>query len=96
MLSKSGLSDVPAGAFHLAGTEHPPGVGEQDDFEQDFGVDGGRAGLVVVVARVERREVNVLFDHFVDGGLQAAGDELGFERDGQHHPWVEPIETIWS
>ncbi len=73
-----------AGAFHLAGTEHSPGIGEQDDVEQEFGVDGARAGLVVVGARVERREVNVLFDHVVDGVLQAAGDELGFERDGQH------------
>jgi hypothetical protein len=34
-----------AGTFDLARTEHAFGVSQQDDFEQDFGMDGGRAGL---------------------------------------------------
>ena len=37
----------------LAGTDHPSGISQQDHLEQDLGMDGGCARLIVVVARIK-------------------------------------------
>ena len=73
-----------ASLFDLAGTDHAFGVSQQDDLEQDFGMDGGSAGLVVVVAGVEDREVKAFFDQFADGVFERAGDNLVLQGNGQH------------
>ena len=44
-----------AGAFDLSRTDHALGVRQQNNLEQDLGMNGGCAGLVVVVARIEYR-----------------------------------------
>ena len=51
-----------AGAFDLSRTDHPLGVRQQNNLEQDLGMNGGCASLVVVVACIEHRQVDVLVD----------------------------------
>ena len=73
-----------AGAFDLARTDHAFGICQQDDFEQYFGMDGSRAGLVIFVAFIEDRQVDVLVHQSVDGVLQCPRDKLVLERNGEH------------
>ena len=54
------------GAFDLSRTDHPatvgdhaPGVGKQNDLEQDLGMDGGCAVLVVVVTRIKDGQIEM-------------------------------------
>jgi len=72
------------GAFDLSGTDHAFGVCQQNDFEQDLGVDGSRASLVIFVALVEDQQVDVLVHQPVDGVLQCSRNKLILERDGEH------------
>jgi hypothetical protein len=73
-----------AGAFDLARGDHASGVGEQDDFEQDLGMDGGCANLVVVVTRIKDGEVEVLVHQFADGVLERSWDDLVLQGDWEH------------
>lgn len=73
-----------AGALDLARTEHAFGVSQQDDLEQDLGMDGGRAGQVVLVALIEDRQIDVLVHQPVEGVLESPWHELVLERNGEH------------
>ena len=47
-------------------------------------MDGGRAGLIVVVARIEHRQVHMLVHQFTDGMFQRAGHKLVWQRNREH------------
>ena len=68
-----------AGAFDLTGTDHAFGVSQQDDLQQDLGMDGGCAGLIVFVAFIKDRQVDVLIHQSVDGVLQGSRNQLVLE-----------------
>ena len=73
-----------AGAFNLSGADHAPGVGKQNDLEQDFGMDGSCTGFVVVVACIKDGQINMLVHQFADGVLQCTWDKLVLQGNGEH------------
>jgi hypothetical protein len=73
-----------AGAFDLAGTDHPFGVGQQNDLEQDLGMDGGCAGVVVVVACVKHRQIDMFLHQLADGVFQRTWHKLVLQGNWEH------------
>ena len=73
-----------ASSLDLSGTDHASGVGKQNDFEQDLGVDGSCAGYVVFVAPFKHRQIDMLLHQFVDRVLQCSRDKLVLQGDGEH------------
>jgi hypothetical protein len=73
-----------ASPLNLPGTDHAPGIGEQYDFEQDFGVEGGCTGIVVLVSPFKHREIEMIFHQFVDRVFQCPRYELVLQGDGEH------------
>lgn len=76
------------GPLDLSGTDHAPGIGQQNDLEQDLGMDGGCAGLVVVAARIKDRQVKMLLHQFADRVLQRTWDKLVLQGDREHYQLI--------
>jgi hypothetical protein len=68
----------------LAGTDHPPRVGQQNNLEQDFGMDGSCAGLVVIVSSFKDREIDMLVHQLADSMIQRTRDKLVLEGNREH------------
>ena len=75
MLAASGL--------HLAATDHPAAVGQQDDFEQHGRVVGRCAFNAVAVTGMKVGEVEFVIDQVAQRVLKGAGQQLFIEVDGQ-------------
>jgi hypothetical protein len=71
-----------AGAFDAATADDALAVGEEDDLEQHSRRVGGSASQVVLVAGVEATEGQLVVDQVIEGVLEAAGQQLPFEIDG--------------
>ena len=69
------LLDLPTGG-------DAPRVGVEDDLEQNGGVVGRGAGLVILVPEVEDGKVDLVVDEIVEGVLEGAGKDLLVEADG--------------
>lgn len=75
-------------AFDLPRTDHTFGVCQQNDLEQYFGMDRGRANHIVVVAHIKYRQVDMLVHQLADGVLQCPRYKLVLERNGEHHQLI--------
>src|SRR6185295_6564325 len=69
------LRDLPAGS-------NPSGVGIQNDLQQDGWIISRRTELIIVVASLEYRQVNLLVDEIVERVLEGPRQNLFIEEDG--------------
>ncbi len=72
----------PAALLYLPAGGDAPGVGIEDDLEQDGGIIGGGAGIVVAVAVIEEGKIEFLVDQVVQRVLEGAGEDLLIKGDG--------------
>ena len=60
------------------------GVSEQNDLQQDGGIVGQAAGVVVAIFRVKNRQIQLVFNQVVNGVFKSAGLELLSVVDDNH------------
>ena len=73
---------LPTALLYLPAGGDAPGVGIEDDLEQDGGIIGGGAGIVIAVAGIEDGEVEFVIDQVVQRVLEGAGEDLLVKGDG--------------
>ena len=70
-----------AGALDAAAADDALRVGEQHDLEQHRGRVGGGAGQVVVVARIEAGQIDLVVEQVIQRVLEGAGQQLPLQID---------------
>jgi hypothetical protein len=58
-----------AGLLDLSGGDEPPGIAQQDDLQQNFGIVGRASRLIVAVFLFKPGGIQALFHQRVDGKL---------------------------
>lgn len=68
------FDEIPAGGDPLV-------IGVEDDLQEDAGIIGRGAGIVVLAPKVEYGQVYFIVDEIVEGVLEGAGENLFVEAD---------------
>jgi hypothetical protein len=71
-----------AALLYLPAGGDAPGIGVEDDLQEDGGVIGRGAGIVIGVAGIEHGEVEFLVDQVIEGILEGAREDLLVKGDG--------------
>ena len=71
----TGLGDSPAG-------HDSPGIGKQDDLQQDLRIVGGGSRFFIPVAFIEDGSIKLMIDVVIEGIFHDAGNDLFLKMDG--------------
>lgn len=67
---------LPTGLGDLAAGRNTPGIGKQNDLQQQCRVIGRGTGMVVAITGCEQRQVEVMIDHMAEGIFEGPGLDL--------------------
>src|SRR3989338_2180889 len=80
--------------FNLSAGGDAVGVGKEDDFQQNGGIEGGGAGCIILIKVEKDREVELVVDDMVVGILKGTGQDLIFEINGDQFALIVVIFFI--
>ena len=85
---------LPAALLDPAG-DNAPGVGVEDDLQQNGGI-VGRGADVVGVAIIKEREIELVVDEVVEGIFEGAGKDLLVKGDGDELALAVVVRFVTS
>ena len=72
---------LPAGLFNLPAGDDAPRVGVEYDLEQNPGIVGPGAGLIIAKTGIEQGKIKLVVDEVIQGIFEGAGQNLVGEVD---------------